>query len=162
MRTPQGHIRKRGGTFEISVPLGRDPITKRYRYAYDFAASLDDAEARKADLIEAIAQGRQPQVKATVSDLIDRWLEVAELELNTKAGYEGYIERVIRPVLGQMRLRELEVRVDILDVLYAQLRRCRRLCGGRPLTDHRPIGRGKRKEDGEPDHECDARCRPHK
>jgi integrase len=64
-------------------------------------------------------------VKATVSDLIDRWLEVAELELNTRAGYEGYIERVIRPVLGQMKLRELEVRVDILDVLYAPLRRRR-------------------------------------
>lgn len=113
-------------------------------------------------LVEQITQGRQPQIKATVSDLLDRWLEVAELELNTRAGYEGYIERVIRPVLGKMRLRELEVRVDILDVLYAELHRCRRLCAGRAMTNHRPIGRGKRKEDGEPDHDCDERCRPHR
>jgi integrase len=100
MRTPQGHIRQRGGTFEVAGPLGRDPITGRYRYAYDFAGTREEAEARKAVLIEQISQGRQPQVKATVSDLLDRWLEVAELELNTQAGYEGYIERVIRPVLG--------------------------------------------------------------
>jgi integrase len=29
------------------------------------------------------------------------------------------------------------------------------------LLDHRPIGRGKRREDGSPDHVCEARCRPH-
>jgi len=51
-----------------------------------------------------------------------------------------------------MKLREIEVRVDILDVLYAELHRCRRLCGGR----------GRRKENGEPDHDCDERCHPHR
>ena len=61
-----------------------------------------------------------------------------------------------------MKLREIEVRVDILDVLYAELHRCRRLCGRRELVDHRPIGRGRRKENGEPDHDCDERCRPHR
>jgi integrase len=161
MRTPQGHIRQRGGIFEIAVPLGRDPVTGRYRYAYDYADTAAEAQAKKAALVGQITQGRTPQVRATVNDLLDRWLEVAELELNTRASYEGYVERVIRPVLGRMRLRELEVRVDILDVLYAELRRCRRLCGGRPMTDHRPVGRGRRKADGEPDHECDDRCRPH-
>ena len=35
MRTPKGHIRRRGNRYEIAVPVGRDPITKRYRYAYD-------------------------------------------------------------------------------------------------------------------------------
>ena len=162
MRTPQGHVRRRGGSYQIAVPLGRDPITGRYRYAYESAGSAEEAEAKKAELIEQISQGRQPQTKATVSDLLDRWLGVAELELNTRAGYEGYIERVIRPVLGSMKLRELEVRVDILDVLYAELHRCRRLCGRRELVDHRPIGRGRRKENGEPDHDCDERCHPHR
>ncbi len=37
MRTPRGHIRQRGASYEIAVPLGRDPITKRYRYLYDRA-----------------------------------------------------------------------------------------------------------------------------
>lgn len=74
--------------------------------------------------------------------------------------YQGCIERTIRPVLGGMQVRELERRPDLLDSLYAALRRCRRLCGG--LVDHRPAGRGKRREDGTPDHVCDERCRPHR
>jgi integrase len=66
-------------------------------------------------------------------------------------------------VLGGLQLREIQDRVEVLDELYAQLRRCRRLCGGRRgLVDHRPVGQGRRRPDGEPDHECDERCVPHR
>jgi integrase len=163
MRTPRGHIRRRGNRYEIAVPVGRDPITKRYRYAYDSAGTVEEAERRRAALIEQITKGRVPQARATVSDLIDRWLSVAELELITTVNYESYIERVIRPVLGGLQLREIQDRVEVLDELYAQLRRCRRLCGGRRgLVDHRPVGQGRRRPDGEPDHQCDERCVPHR
>jgi integrase len=116
MATPKGYIRQRGGSFEISVPVGRDPVTQRYRYAYDHASSKEAAEHKRDAMIERIAEGREPLNKATVNELIDRWLSVAELELSTRVSYEGYIERIIRPVLGKMRLRELEIRVDIFDV----------------------------------------------
>jgi len=163
MRTPRGHIRRHGNRYEIAVPVGRDPITKRYRYAYDSASTEEEAERRLAALTEQITKGRAPQARATVSDLIDRWLSVAELELITTVNYEGYIERVIRPVLGGLQLREIQDRVEVLDELYAQLRRCRRLCGGRPgLVDHRPAGQGGRRPGGEPDHGCDERCVPHR
>ena len=162
MRTPRGHIRQRGGSYEISVPVGRDPVTQRYRYAYDHADSLEEAERKRAAMIKRIEQGREPLNKATVNELLERWLSVAELELSTRVGYEGYIDRVIRPVLGSMRLRELEFRVDILDVLYAELRRCRKLCGGKKgLIDHRPLGRARRSGEQGPGHSCDERCRPH-
>lgn len=105
MRTPRGHIRRRGSRYEIAVPVGRDPITKRYRYAYDYADTEEQAERRRAALIQQITKGRAPQARATVSDLIDRWLSVAELELITTVNYESYIERVIRPVLGGLQLR---------------------------------------------------------
>jgi len=72
MRTPRGHIRRRGNRYEIAVPVGRDPITKRYRYAYDSAGTEEEAERRRAALIEQITKGRAPQARATVSDLIDR------------------------------------------------------------------------------------------
>jgi hypothetical protein len=52
------------------------------------------AERRRAALIDQIIQGRAPQARATVSDLIDRWLSVAELELITTVNYQSYIERV--------------------------------------------------------------------
>jgi hypothetical protein len=103
MRTPRGHIRRHGNRYEIAVPVGRDPITKRYRYVYDSASTEEQAERRRAALIEQITQGRVPQARATVSDLIDRWLSVAELELITTVNYHSYIERVIRPVLRHTR-----------------------------------------------------------
>ena len=163
MRTPRGHIRRHGSRYEIAVPVGRDPITKRYRYAYDYADTQEQAERRRAALIDQITNGRVPQARATVSDLIDRWLSVAELELITTVNYESYIERVIRPVLGGLQLREIQDRVEVLDELYAQLRRCRRLCGGRPgLVDHRPVGQGRRRPGGGPVHECDGRGVPHR
>jgi integrase len=163
MRTPKGHIRRRGSRYEIAVPVGRDPITKRYRYAYDYVGTEEQAERRRAALIGQVAKGRAPQARATVSDLIDRWLSVAELELITTVNYESYIERVIRPVLGGLQLREIQDRAEVLDELYAQLRRCRRLRGGRRgLVDHRPVGQGRRRPDGEPDHECDERCVLHR
>ena len=141
MRTPRGHIRRHGNRYEIAVPAGRDPITKRYRYAYDSASTEEEADRRRAALTDQIANGRTPQARATVSDLIDRWLSVTELELITTLNYQSYIERVIRPVLGGLQLREIQDRVEVLDELYAQLRRYRRLCGGLPgLVDHRPAG----------------------
>ncbi len=39
MGTPKGYIRPRGGSYEISVPVGRDPVTQCYRYVYDHASS---------------------------------------------------------------------------------------------------------------------------
>src|SRR5215475_10231266 len=126
-------------------------------------APEEEAERRRAALAGQVSKGRAPQARATVSDLIDRWLSVAELELITTVNYESYIERVIRPVLGGLQLREIQDRAEVLDGLYAALRRCRRLCGGkRGLVDHRPVGQGRHRPGGEPDHECDQRCVPHR
>jgi hypothetical protein len=45
-------------------------------------------------------------------------------------------------VLGNMRLGGLKFRVDIPDVLCAELHRCRELCGGKKgLIDGQPLGR---------------------
>jgi hypothetical protein len=80
MPTPQGHIRKRGSSYEIVVPAGRDPVTGRYRYAYEKAASLEAAKKVRDEMLERIADGRDPATRATVGELLDRWLALAELE----------------------------------------------------------------------------------
>src|SRR5262245_65979348 len=105
MRAPKGHIRRHGSRYEIAVPAGRDPITKRYRYAYDYAGTEEEAERRRAALVGQVSKGRAPQARATVSDLIDRWLGVAELELIKSVNYGSYIERVIRRVRRRMHER---------------------------------------------------------
>jgi hypothetical protein len=62
--SPRGHIRKRGSRYWIAVPRGTDPITKRYRYAFDSAATLEEAERKRDELVERLAEGREPAEKA--------------------------------------------------------------------------------------------------
>jgi len=90
--------------------------------------------------------------------LLDRWMEVADLALRTRVTHESYIEGIIKPVLGDWPVRKLERRVDVLDQLYAHLRRCSRLCDGRPFTEHRTDGAG----GTDAGHDCAvAGCLPH-
>jgi integrase len=163
VRKPRGHIRAHGAGYEVAVPVGRDPITKRYQYRYEHAATEEEAEAVRERMIDEITAGREPKNRQTkFGELLDEVLETADLEFTTRGMYRGYIERTIRPALGDYEIGHLEQHSELLDKLYAQLRRCRKLCGGRRgLVDHRSAGRGKRKEDGTPDHLCDERCRPH-
>jgi len=62
--------------------------------------------------------------------LLDRWTEVVDHELSTASTTAGYVRRTIRPALGDMPLRKLQHRVDILDR--------RRLDRGRARHRHRP------------------------
>jgi integrase len=159
MRKPKGHIRKRPFGYEIAVPEGRDPITKRYRYRYAYADTIEEAETERQRLVAEVTSGRKPRTQATFGQLLDEVIKVTDLDLQTTYTYEGYIERTIRPALGTIPVHDLEERPELIDRLYAELRRCGKLCGGRRgLIDHRPAGRG----DSTPVHECDPRCRPHR
>jgi hypothetical protein len=40
--------------------------------------------------------------------LLDRWMDVADLALSTRVIRKSYIERIIRPVLGDWQVRKLE------------------------------------------------------
>jgi hypothetical protein len=55
----------------------------------------------------------------------------------------------VEPFIGSVRVGALDA--DILDSLYAELRRCRMHCTG-PFVEHRTDG----------SHACDGRCRPHR
>lgn len=164
MSKPRGHIRKHGAGFQVAVPIGRDPITKSYKYTYAQAADYDTAEAERDRLLEEISVGREPKNRKTkVNTLLNEVIETASLEFTTQGMYLGYIRRTIRPALGDYEVGYVEQHPELLDKLYAKLAKCRKLCGGRQgLLDHRPAGRGKLKDDGTPDHICDERCRPHR
>lgn len=164
MGNPKGHIRRHGAGYQVAVPIGRDPITKRYKYSYGKAADYEEAEKVRDRLIADVTAGREPKNRQTkFTDLLDEVIETAHLEFTTKGMYRGYIERTIRPALGDYEVGHLEQHPELLDKLYARLTQCRKLCGGRRgLVDHRPAGRGKRNDDGTPDHLCDERCKPHR
>jgi hypothetical protein len=101
MRKPTGHIRPHGAGFEVAVTIGRDPITKRYSYAYEQAATLEEAEKTRARMLADLEKGRAPRTEATFGQLIDEVLEVISLDFTTLGMYQGYIERTIRPALAE-------------------------------------------------------------
>ena len=96
------------------------------------------AQAELARLLEQASVGQQPESAATVGYLLDQYMAVADLDVSTREGYEGYIRRTIKPALGGMELRKL--RGPVLDTFYARLRQCGDLaCTGRPFTEHRNV-----------------------
>lgn len=111
------------GTWELRVAAGRDPLTGRYRQiTRTVHGSKRDAKAALAELASEVAKGRLGGTEATMSELLDRWLALVEPDLSptTAANYRRYVERRIRPALGDVQVVKLEP--DRLDAFYAALR----------------------------------------
>jgi integrase len=102
-----------------------------------------EAERVLTKLLNQVDERRSPRTEATVNELLNRWLEVLDVERKTRAGYVSKIEKHVRPTIG--RLQVGRVRAETIDGLYAQLRRCRDHCHGEKYIKHRTTG----------DHVCD-------
>jgi integrase len=77
---------------------------------------------------------------------MDEWLRNADIETSTRDGYVRYIERVIRPVLGDISVNKLGVRDQSRST-----RRCRAPREGRPFIVHATAD----------EHDCvKAKCKP--
>src|SRR3954463_7437804 len=134
----QGSVEPLRTGFRARVFAGRDPITGRKTYLRgETRRGRRDAEADRDRLLAQVEADQHPDQHATVSVLLDQWTEVVDHELSTASTTAGYIRRTLKPALGDMPLRKLQHRVDILDRLYTHLRRCNALCDGRPRIDHR-------------------------
>jgi len=74
--------------------------------------------------------------EATALDMaLDSWLQVHEVEENTRQGYEAYARKQIKSALGHVPVGK--VTAKMLEDFYAELGRCRARCDGRPAVDHR-------------------------
>ena len=90
------------------------------------------AQIELGTLLEQVTAGRQPESGATVAELLDQYVQVAEWDVSTRPGFDGYIRRTIKPALGNMQVRK--VRGPVLDMFYAWLKICGDLaCNGRPF-----------------------------
>lgn len=129
---PRGSVETRRTGFRARVYAGKDPITGKQVYLRGEARRhRRDAEADAERLAARVDADQRPDQHATVGVLLDRWAEIVDHELSTAETTAGYVRRTLKPALGEMPLRKLQHRVDILDRLYSHLRRCNQLCDGR-------------------------------
>jgi integrase len=95
----KGHKRYRAGGWRLAVFAGIDPATGRKRYVYetvrapDTRAGAKKADARLAELIVAVEQGRQPAARASgklkvlsVGELAERWMQANRPRQNSRTG----------------------------------------------------------------------------
>jgi integrase len=127
----EGYIRQRGNTWQVIVHAGHDPITGKRRNLTGTARTKREAQALRARLLNQVNEGKRPAADATVAQLLERWLEVADLAWSTRVTYQGYINRTILPALGEVPLRRLDTAT--LDRFYTTLR-ARGGSGGKPLA----------------------------
>src|SRR6516225_7884341 len=126
------------GSFRVSVYAGTNPLTGRQIRMRKTCKTERAAQIELGKLLEQAAAGRQPETDATVAQLMDRYLEVVDWDLSTRKANEVYIRRVIKPALGHIQVRK--IRGPLLDLLYAQLRRCSDpACTGKSFTEHRNV-----------------------
>lgn len=142
------------GAIRVRVYAGIDPLTGRVHYLKETVPAgpnvTKEAEKTRTRLLNQVDEGRNPRTKATVDQLMDRYLELLDVDVNTRRGYEGYIRNHIRPLLGKLPVGRLNG--ETFDSFYSILRTCRAHCGGRKYIEHRKSG----------PHECTDKCHPHK
>jgi integrase len=134
----RGFVRQRGGSYEAVVYAGIDPLTGKKVYLSESYTDPQDAEKARVRLVAKVDAQRSTATRETLAYALDAWLEVHEGEVTTIDGYRGYIERTIKPALGEEPISKLSARA--LEQFYAQLRRCRVRCDGKRKIDHRAEG----------------------
>jgi integrase len=126
------------GAFRVSVYAGTDPLTGRQIRLRRTCKTEQAAQIELGRLLEQAAASRQPETDLSVAQLMDKYAEIADWDLSTQKANEYYIRQVIKPALGRLKVRN--VRGPVLDLLYAQLKRCSDLtCTGKPFTEHRNV-----------------------
>src|SRR5215208_2260910 len=88
-----GFIRQRGNAWQVIVHAGRDPVTGKRRNLTGTARTKREAQALRARLLTQVDEGRRPATDATLAQLLERWLEMADLAWSTRVTYKGYIEQ---------------------------------------------------------------------
>jgi len=115
-------IRKRAGSWLVTVELGRDPVTRRRRRAHLTTATRREAEREEARLRHEAATGVDLEpTKITLADYLQRWLEAvrANLAPATYQRYDGLLKHQVIPHIGGLMLTKL--RPLQVQQLYARL-----------------------------------------
>jgi integrase len=173
----RGSVRTRGGSHQVIVYAGVDPVTGKDVYLRESTQDEKKIPEIQSRLLAKVDQQRSAATRATLSYTIDAWLELHEIEESTLDNYRSYVDRVIKPALGDVPISKLNAQA--LESFYAQLRKCSERCNGRPFIEHRENGPHEcrtvrhRRKPGRPsakslaEHDCElagctvVECKPH-
>ncbi|HEV7932955.1 MAG TPA: hypothetical protein VGP70_11670 [Actinomadura sp.] len=113
------------GSLRVRVYAGVDALSGKRNYLVETvpAGPKASAEAEKVRrrLVNEVDEQRSPRTKATVNQLMDRYLELLDVEETTRSRYEHVIRTHIRPLLGHLPVSKLNG--ETLDAHQALLRR---------------------------------------
>ncbi len=119
-RVQPGTMRERSpGHWQLRAYVGRDPVTGKPRQVTRTFKGGERAAAKAlAALVAEVETGKFSRTTATVSQLLDKWLEAGEWSQRPRTLYENRrkIDGRIRPILGHIQLAELEP--DVIDAAY--------------------------------------------
>jgi integrase len=152
----RGRIEERGKTLRVIVYAGVDPVTGKRVYLRETINGTDAAAYKRArralnKLLTQVDSQRSAPSSVSLSHALDEWMRTSEIEDSTRQTYQGYIDRTIHPVLGDEPVNKITARM--LENFYADLRRCRARCDGKPFIE-KHTKRG--------DHDCRAaKCKAH-
>lgn len=149
----RGSVRRLGNVIQVRVSAGADPTSGERIVLVESVpidkpgndrserAAFKEAEKVRARLLSEADSLRVARTKSTFGALLDRWFPQHEVDDTTRMTYDLLVRNHIRPVLGDVPLvllmRDASER---LERFYAELRRCRQRCNGRPMVDHRTEG----------------------
>jgi integrase len=105
----KGNIRKRGNKYQISIDVGKDPVTRKRKRHY---STYDSEQEAQAAINEIIKNGSI----RTVLDFMGEWLTITSRNLspNTEYVYRKYI-KMLEPYLANIYLHEMKrKRADLL------------------------------------------------
>jgi integrase len=142
------------GSLRVRVYAGIDLISGEKHHLIEVIPAGKDAaklaEKARTRMQAEVDERRNPRTKATIAQLMERYLDVLSIEYTTRAGYERLVRLHIGPLLGHLAVGRIDG--ETLDSFYRELRQCRTHCAGRPVEDHHSPG----------EHTCDKRCGPHR
>jgi hypothetical protein len=91
-RTPGEIERLPSGALRVRVYAGIDPVSKKRHDLVETVpagpSAAREAERVRTRLLNQVDERRNPRTKATLNQLLDRWLEVVELETTTRNSME--------------------------------------------------------------------------
>lgn len=105
------------GAYRVRVYAGTDPVTGKRHDLTEFVPAgpkaASEAEKVRTRLLSQLDERRNPRTRATLNQLLDRYVEVLDVDESTRKTYPGYIDNRIRPALGELQVGRLDG--EVLD-----------------------------------------------